>query len=101
MNKYQRFNSPEEEIDYHLFGPGVTKEEIELYTQSNIDDFKDAGLKIIRLVTGRGLHSAHGPIIRPMVLAYLEKLMAKGEIKSYAYEKSINGPNEGSIVVHL
>ncbi|HPS28349.1 MAG TPA: Smr/MutS family protein [Candidatus Paceibacterota bacterium] len=101
MNKYQRFNSPEEEIDYHLFGPGVTREEIELYTQSNLEDFKEEGLKIVRLVTGRGLHSPHGPIIRPMVLAYLEKLMTKGEIKSYAYEKSMNGPNEGSIIVHL
>ena len=101
MNKYQRFNLPEEEIDYHLFGPGVTREEIELYTQSNLEDFKEAGLKIIRLVTGQGLHSPHGPIIRPIVLAYLEKLKAAGEIKSYAYEKSSNGPNEGSIIVHL
>ena len=67
MNKYQRFNSPEEEIDYHLFGPGVTREEIELYTQSNLEDFKEAGLKVVRLVTGQGLHSSRGPIIRPIV----------------------------------
>lgn len=101
MNKYQRFNLPEEEIDYHLFGPGVTREEIELYTQSNLEDFKEAGLKIVRLVTGQGLHSPHGPIIRTIVLAYLEKLEKQGAIKSYTYEKSFNGPNEGSIIVRL
>ena len=101
MNKYQRFNLPEEEIDYHLFGPGVTHEEIELYTQANLDDFREADLKIVRLITGRGAHSSNGPIIRPIVLGYLEKLTAKHEIKNYSYEKSFNGPNEGSIIVHL
>ncbi|MFZ2414720.1 MAG: Smr/MutS family protein [Minisyncoccia bacterium] len=101
MNKYSRFNLPEEEIDYHLFGSGVTREELELYTEANLEDFKDAGLKIVRLITGKGSHSSNGPVIRPIILAYLEKLTLKHEIKSYSYEKSTNGLNEGSIIVHL
>lgn len=62
MNKY--LSQPEEIVDLH----GLTRLEAEEALDAL---FEEEGHKHVRIITGRGIHSANGPVLRTFVQEYL------------------------------
>jgi len=64
MNKYQR--NPDYIIDLH----GYTTEEVRVA----IDElFNSDAYSHVRIITGKGIHSENGPIIKDFIRSYLER----------------------------
>ena len=64
MNKYPQI--PETVIDLH----GHTRAE----AQEALDELGDTGGTMhVRIITGRGLHSSNGPVLRDFVFSYLNQ----------------------------
>jgi DNA-nicking Smr family endonuclease len=72
-NKYAHMNLPQAELDYHDRGQ-MTEHEIKSIAKDFVEECSERGMKKILIITGKGLHSAQGPVIRPMIRAYLKKL---------------------------
>ena len=64
MNKYQR--TPNYILDLH----GHTKEWAKIALDEIIDEGKYSH---IRIITGKGIHSENGPILKDFVRSYLER----------------------------
>ncbi len=64
MKKYQR--NPETITDLH----GYTTEEARIAINELIKENK---YKHIRIITGKGIHSENGPILKNFIRSYLEK----------------------------
>jgi len=64
MNKYQR--TPDHIIDLH----GYTLEETRVAITELLDSDEYSH---IRIITGKGLHSENGPILKDFIRSYLEK----------------------------
>ena len=86
MNKY--LSEPSEIIDLH----GLTRLEAEQALDELIAEGTHAH---VRIITGRGLHSENGPVLRNFVMDYL---MAKGI--SYNRSKLQDG-GEGALEAFL
>lgn len=98
--KFAFLYEPEDEVDFHGFWGGVTKEDIESFTQDRVEQFQRRGVKRARFIIGKGLHSNGEPLIPPTVYAYLQKLKKRGEIKSVFYERTRSGEmNKGALIV--
>jgi DNA-nicking Smr family endonuclease len=72
-NKYAHMNQPQAELDYHDRGK-LTEQEIKSLAQEFIENCVERGVKRILIITGKGLHSAEGPVVRPLLKWYLHKL---------------------------
>lgn len=101
-NKYAQFVEPRIEWDFHDLGNNITAQTIMSRTLRAITDAKHQGLVTIRIITGKGIHSKNGPIIKPIVLKYLEVLAKQKVIKSFKFDSAFGtGPNEGAIIVKI
>lgn len=72
-NKYAHMNQPQAELDYHDRGK-LTEHEIKSLAQAFIEECAERGMQKVLIITGKGLHSEQGPVIRPMLKWYLHKL---------------------------
>lgn len=95
-NKYQHFNLPQASLDFHNRGP-LTPDQIIQLTDDFINDSVEQKLKTITLIVGQGLHSASGPIIKPMLTDYLTQHPL---VKTIAPGKYAQG-GQGVLIVKL
>lgn len=94
--------SPEEEVDFHSFRPGVTRREIEEFTHEVIQDLKVRHISRVRFIIGKGLHSKQGPVVPPIVLELLEELKRDSSIREFFFERTPNGTtNQGAVIIVL
>jgi DNA-nicking Smr family endonuclease len=71
-NKYQHLNLPLASLDFHNRGPLTSEQIIEL-TEDFINECLEQNLKTISFIVGQGLHSANGPVIKPLLSDYLKQ----------------------------
>jgi DNA-nicking Smr family endonuclease len=94
--RLRKFPGPQAEIDLH----GCTAREAELQLESFVRTAFQKGLRTIRIITGKGLHS-EGEAVLPVV--------AEGGIRALKREKMVlacrweggNRTNSGSVLVYL
>ena len=98
-NKYAHLGEPQDELDFHGRGP-VTGGEVNRLTLAFVQEARRRGLERIRIVTGKGLHSAGKPIVRPQVERTLRRLEQDGAIASFRAEKVTAG-GDGAFFVRL
>lgn len=72
-DKYAHLQEPQAELDYHQFGM-MTEDEIQRIARDFVESCSKKGLERILIITGKGLHSVDGPVIRPLLKWYLHKL---------------------------
>ncbi len=68
MNKYQR--APEHILDFHGNTVKEVEEDLNAFMRTN-------SFKYIRIITGKGVHSQNGPVIREFIKKYLSKKMIR------------------------
>ncbi len=69
-NKYQHLQTPQAEFDFHDRGP-MTHGEILNLADNFVKDCHHDGYKIISIITGTGIHSKNGPVIKPIIADFL------------------------------
>ncbi len=72
-NKYAHLNQPQAELDYHDRGK-MTEHEIKSLAKDFVEECAERGMKKVLIITGKGLHSEQGPVIRPMIRQFLHRL---------------------------
>jgi len=81
---------PQKELDLH----GCVSREAELRIESFIQTCRQDGLIMLRIITGKGLHSSGAPVLPDITEHKLYELIEKKYIKSFHWEKkdkSISG----------
>jgi DNA-nicking Smr family endonuclease len=99
MNKYDGLRRPQAVFDFHDRGrlDGAT---VKRWTEDFVRRSRAAGLKRVRIVTGRGRHSAGPPLVGPQVRRTLRALQEAGEVESFGDAKIGEGA-EGAVDVEL
>ncbi|KKP36681.1 MAG: Smr protein/MutS2 [Candidatus Peregrinibacteria bacterium GW2011_GWA2_33_10] len=95
-NKYEKMAMPEAQFDFHELGI-LMNEEIVFETEQFIKNCAENGMKKVLIITGKGLHSENGPVVRPIVMKTLSTLT---EVKSVAAAK-IDMGGSGALVIDL
>jgi DNA-nicking Smr family endonuclease len=91
--KHQKYEKQiQDELDLHGCYVDEGIEELQVF----LDHAKAKGLKIVRIITGKGSHSmgAETPL-RDAVINYLTDRYI------WSFDKSIIGPNTGAIVIKI
>jgi len=65
-NKYQELNKAQAQLDFHNRGPMTHQQIIDL-ADDFIRDSSADGCRTIDIITGLGIHSKNGPVIKPLV----------------------------------
>jgi DNA-nicking Smr family endonuclease len=99
MNRYAHLNEPEEILDFHGRG-SLTSGEIKRETEAFVRRCAGEGLRRVRIVTGKGLHSKGAPIVRPQVERSLKTLAAEGLVQRWQNE-TLRAGGEGALRVDL
>lgn len=87
-----------EEVDLHR----LTAEEAKRKVNDFILQSAMRGYRLIRVITGKGLHSENGKgVIRQAIHNELVRLQKQGRIKSYQWEKNNDVRMSGAAVVFL
>ncbi|MFA5166138.1 MAG: Smr/MutS family protein [Candidatus Paceibacterota bacterium] len=101
-DKYAHLVQPRQEWDFHDLGEDINPQTIMSRTLRAIMDAKQQSFPTIKIITGRGIHSKNGPVIKPIVLKYLDMLQKQKVIKSYKFDTAFgSGPNDGAIIVKI
>lgn len=99
VNRYRHLGEPQDTLDFHerdrLSGADVKRETLRF-----VRDARKRGLDRVRIVTGKGLHSAGRPVVRPQVQRTLRDLEREGLVTSFRPEKVGRG-DEGAWFVRL
>jgi len=95
-NKYQHLNLPQAEFDFHNLGR-LTHQDILKLAEDFIADCLEDNLKIVSFIVGQGIHSANGPVIKPLLAEWLSNHPA---VKSFSSGKFGAG-GEGVFIVKL
>lgn len=73
LNKYEQLTTAEDEFDFH--GKGALNEfEIRDMAHGFLWQAYQRRLHKVRIITGKGLHSKDGAVIKPILLAYIPTL---------------------------
>jgi DNA-nicking Smr family endonuclease len=94
--RIRHYPLPQDEIDLH----GYTAREAEEKTDMFIQNARHRGIRTLRIIVGKGLHSEGKAVLRDVVedrLAYLKK---KEAVLSFRWEKH-NKLKSGSMIVYL
>lgn len=95
--KWQRYPPPQVELDLH----GLTVAEATVRVESFVQTAHAKGLKTLRLITGKGLHSEEGRAVLPGITeSQLLALQARGLVFTFRWEGGKGEPS-GSVVVYL
>jgi len=98
-NKYAHLGEPQDVLDFHGAGT-VTGADVKRRTLAFVRGARGRGLERVRIVTGKGVHSAGRPLVRPQVERTLRQLEKDGEIASFRPEKVVSG-GDGAFFVRL
>lgn len=93
----QSYPSPQETLDLH----GFTAVEAEGKTQRFIEEVRGRGIRTVRVITGKGLHSPGGKAVLPDVVEQNLSIMKKeGTITSFQWDKKVK-ERSGALLVYL
>ena len=88
---------PQSQLDLH----GLTAEEAEKKTRNYLLTQKKNGRSVIRIITGKGLHSpGQGGVLRDLVEQILLDGIKTGLLSGFNWEKQ-NKDRSGAVIVHL
>lgn len=95
-NKYKEFNKAQAQLDFHDRGP-MTHQQIVDLADDFISNSSADGLKTIAIITGVGIHSKKGPVIKPLIE---DLLRSHTLVKNFQEGKFAQG-GQGSFVIKL
>lgn len=95
-NKYQHLQTPQAEFDFHNLGI-LTHDQILGLTDDFIQASVASGYKLVSIITGAGLHSKNGPVVKPVVADFLT---SHPSIQSFSEGKYTQG-GQGVFIVKL
>lgn len=87
---------PQDQIDLH----GCTSWEAEIKTENFLTRAMRNHLKTVMVITGKGLHSPEGSVLKDVIEARLKIMKNHGMILAYLWEKK-NREKSGAILVYL
>lgn len=99
MNKYAHFNRPDAVLDFHELGP-VDGSEVNRVCERFLRDSAKANMRMVRIITGKGVHSRGAPLVAPQVRRTVERLRKEGLVADYAPAKVFEG-GDGALDVRL
>lgn len=85
---------PEEQLDLH----GFTAREAEERTAAFIERARRYRLRTVLVITGKGLHSPQGPVLKDTVESMLRLMREEGTIAAYGWEKGRREESGGLLV---
>ena len=87
---------PEREIDLH----GLTAPEAELKVKNFLITARRQGLRAVRVITGKGIHSPGLPVLPEMMERMARTMQNDREIKKFAWEKGAR-ERSGAMIIYL
>lgn len=90
----RRVPEPEEQLDLH----GFTAREAEERTAAFIARARRFRLRTVLVITGKGLHSPQGPVLKDTVEGILRLMREEGTIAAYGWEKGRREESGGLLV---
>ena len=99
VNRYAHLATAERELDFHEFGV-ISGAEVKAKTLNFVQKAKSDGLHKIRIITGKGLHSKNGPVVKPQVKRTLTAELQARNIKSF-YDEKHNAGGDGALLIDL
>ncbi|MFH1021446.1 MAG: Smr/MutS family protein [Pseudomonadota bacterium] len=87
---------PQERIDLH----GCTASEAEIRTENFLARARGNHLKTVLIVTGKGLHSPEGPVLKDVIENRIKIMKNDGSILAWLWEKK-DREKSGAILVYL
>lgn len=99
MNRYAGCSEPQDSLDFHDRGP-LDRPAVKRLTEAFVRTARARGLRRVRIVTGKGIHSAGPPLVGPQVARTLEALRREGVVERFGEAKVFEG-GAGAIDVLL
>lgn len=99
VNRYEHLSSAQAELDYHDRGV-LSPDEIRALCRDFITTAKKRGHSRVRIITGKGRNSSNGPVVKPTVIALLNKMRREGLIRDHQTERFDRG-GDGALAVDL
>lgn len=87
---------PQDELDCH----GLTSLDTEKRLHRFLERARHHGLRTVRIITGKGLHSARGPVLQHVVETELRLLKRQQRIVAFRWEKK-EKQRSGALIVFL
>lgn len=87
---------PQEQLDLH----GCTAAEAEAKTTSFLARARRNHLKTVLVITGKGIHSPEGPVLKDVIEARLKSMKNDGSILAWLWEKKTR-EESGALLVYL
>ena len=87
---------PQERLDLH----GCTGSEAEIKTENFLARARRNHLQTVLVITGKGLHSPEGPVLKDVIEARLKIMKSNGTILAYLWEKK-DREKSGALLVYL
>ena len=87
---------PEREIDLH----GFTAPEAELKVKNFLITSRQQGLRAVRVITGKGLHSPGLPVLPEMMERMARTMQNEKGIKNFVWEKGAR-ERSGAMIIYL
>lgn len=87
---------PQDRLDLH----GCTAAEAEIKTENFLARARRNHLKTVLVITGKGLHSPEGPVLKDVIEARLKIMKTDGAILAYLWEKK-DREKSGALLVYL
>ncbi len=92
----KHYPPPEDELDLH----GHTAPEAEIRTENFLQTARGRGLRTVRIITGRGLHSEGNAVLPDVVEHRLQELIGRKLVLAYKWEKK-EKHKSGAVLVYL
>jgi dsDNA-specific endonuclease/ATPase MutS2 len=87
---------PQEQLDLH----GCTAAEAEIKTKSFLARARRNRLQTVLVITGKGIHSPEGSVLKDVIEDRLKSMKNDGSILAYLWEKKTR-ENSGALLVYL
>lgn len=95
-DRLRRYPQPQEEIDLHQLTAAAAQSRV----RYGIADAGRRGVKTLRIITGKGLHSEAGAVLRDVVEQTLVTLKRSGSVLTFVWEKRAK-QRSGAVIVYL
>ncbi|MFA7382510.1 MAG: Smr/MutS family protein [Desulfurivibrionaceae bacterium] len=92
----RKFPPPQEQLDLH----GCTAAEAEAATTSFLARARRNHLKTVLVITGKGIHSPEGPVLKDIIAARFKMMKNDGSILDWHWEKKTR-EESGALLVYL
>lgn len=99
VNRYAQANQPDATLDFHQ-RPGLTSKDVHHCVLEFVRAQLAKGARRLRIVTGKGLHSAGDPLVRPQVERSLRRLEKEGAVRHWVSEP-LDAGGQGALRVDL